>query len=71
MKKLEKKMGVTQTILERLGNNMLKWYGYIVSKRIRDGLRIMTWSLQDDNGDDLKYSGKRNLRGLRSRGLYI
>jgi len=29
MKKLEKKMGVTQTVLERL-NNMLKWYGYIV-----------------------------------------
>jgi hypothetical protein len=66
-----KKVGVTQTILERLENNMMKWYRYIVSKRIRDGLRIMTWSLEDDNRDDLKYSGKRNLRGLGSRGINI
>jgi hypothetical protein len=23
-------MGVTQTILERMENNMLKWYGYVL-----------------------------------------
>jgi hypothetical protein len=30
-------MGVTETILERMENNMLKWYGYYTWK-ITDGL---------------------------------
>jgi hypothetical protein len=25
-----RKMGVTQTILERMENNMLKWYGHVL-----------------------------------------
>jgi hypothetical protein len=30
MKYLEKKMGGTQTILERKENNTLKWYGHVL-----------------------------------------
>jgi hypothetical protein len=40
-------MGVTQTILERMENNMLKWYGHVL--RMEDNTwpkRIMTWSLE-------------------------
>jgi hypothetical protein len=38
-------MGVTQTILERMENNMLNWFGHIL--RMEDNRwpkRIMTWS---------------------------
>jgi hypothetical protein len=37
-------MGVTQTILEGMESNMLKWYGHVL--RMEDGWpkRIMTWS---------------------------
>jgi hypothetical protein len=41
----KKKMGVTQTILERMENNMLKWYGHVL--RMEDNTwpkRIITWS---------------------------
>ena len=38
-------MGVTETILERMENNMLKWYGHVL--RMEDNRwskRIVTWS---------------------------
>jgi hypothetical protein len=41
-------MWVTQTILERLDKNMLKWYGHVV--RMEDNRwpkRIMTWSPEE------------------------
>jgi hypothetical protein len=47
-------MLVTQTILERMEKNMLKWYGHIV--RMEDNRwpkQIMTWSLEDDDKDEL------------------
>jgi len=38
-------MGVTQTILERMENNMLKWYGHVVCMEDhRWPKRIMTSS---------------------------
>jgi len=38
-------MGVTETILDRMENNMLKWYGHVV--RMEDNRwsrQIVTWS---------------------------
>jgi hypothetical protein len=40
-------MGVTQTILERMENNTLKWYGHILCMEDnRWPKQIMTWSLE-------------------------
>jgi hypothetical protein len=44
-------MGATQTILERLESNMLKWYGHVL--RMEDNRwpeRIMTWSPEGRRG---------------------
>jgi hypothetical protein len=38
MKSSEKKLGVTQTILERIENNVLKWYGHVLGIAVTDGL---------------------------------
>jgi hypothetical protein len=39
-------MGVTQTILERMENNILKWYEHVLCMEDnRWPKRIMTWSL--------------------------
>ena len=44
-------MRVTQTILERMENNVLKWYGHVV--RMEDkrwSKRIMAWSREGRRG---------------------
>jgi hypothetical protein len=44
-KLITEKMGVTQTILERMENNMLKWYGHVL--HMEDNTwpkRTITWS---------------------------
>jgi hypothetical protein len=43
--RIREKMGVTQTISERMENNMLNWYGHVLC--MEDNRRpkwIMTWS---------------------------
>jgi hypothetical protein len=32
-----KKMGVRQSVLERIENNMLKWYGHVLGMAVTDG----------------------------------
>jgi hypothetical protein len=49
-------MGVTQTILERMENNMLKWYGHVL--RMEDNRwpkRIMTWSPEGRRRPEMKW----------------
>jgi hypothetical protein len=41
---IRKKMGVTQIILERMENNMLKWYGHVVCMEVNRWSKRMTWS---------------------------
>jgi hypothetical protein len=44
---IREKMGVTQTILERMEYNMLKWYGHVLCmKDNRWPKRITTWLLE-------------------------
>jgi len=40
------KMQVTQRILERLENNMLKWCGHVCMENNRWHNQITTWSLE-------------------------
>jgi len=37
-------MGVTQTVLQRMENNMLKGYGHVRKKNNRWAQQTMTWS---------------------------
>jgi hypothetical protein len=46
-------MQVTQIILERMENNMLKWHGHVL--RMEDNRwpkRIMTWSPEREEEED-------------------
>jgi len=48
---IRKKKEVTQIILERMGNNMLKWYGHVACvKGHRWPKGIMTWSPEGRRG---------------------
>jgi hypothetical protein len=50
---IREKMRVTQIILERMENNMLKWYGHVL--RMEDNRwpkRIMTWSPEREEEED-------------------
>ena len=63
---IREKMRITLIILERLDNSMLKWYGYKVCFK-DNGWPKQKWpghQKEDDDEDNPKKSGKRELRGL-------